>query len=192
MKQALERMLLKQLRATLMELILPINMLKKFIENGSSLTIIVDSGSVAFEPLSWAKEKKHDVIVVDHHTVEEELPDAVGIVNPNRKDQEEGYGHVCAAGMAFIFVIAINRELKNKNWYEDNSIKPLDLRWLLDLVALGTVCDVVPLKTINRAFVQTGLGVMNKKQNIYIKKYNTIPSPIALNRESSPPNLSGW
>mgnify|MGYP000468770843 CR=1 FL=1 len=129
-------------------------------KEGAELVCILDAGTVAFEPLQAAHDANLDVIVVDHHASEPTLPPAKAVVNPNRQDQPEGYGHVCAAGMTFMFVVAINLRLRKKNYFKGHSP---DLMSFLDLVALGTVCDVVPLTTINRAFVMRGLPVLSDR-----------------------------
>lgn len=129
-------------------------------DEGAELVCILDAGTVAFEPLQAAHDANLDVIVVDHHASEPTLPPAKAVVNPNRQDQPEGYGHVCAAGMTFMFVVAINLRLRKKNYFKGHSP---NLMSFLDLVALGTVCDVVPLTTINRAFVMRGLPVLSDR-----------------------------
>ena len=104
-----------------------------------------------------------DVIVVDHHTAEPKLPSAFAVVNPNRLDDESGEGRLAAVGVAFLLAIAINRVLRDKGWYGERS-EPNLMQWL-DLVALGTVCDVVPLSGLNRALVTQGLKVMAGRGN---------------------------
>jgi single-stranded-DNA-specific exonuclease len=127
---------------------------------GADLVCILDAGTVAFEPLQAAYDANMDIIVVDHHAAEADLPPAVGIVNPNRQDQEPGYGHLCAAGMTFIFIVAVNLRLRKANFFKNGSP---DMMEFMDLVALGTVCDVVPLTTLNRAFVMRGLPILSDR-----------------------------
>lgn len=137
-------------------------------KQGVDTVCILDAGIVAFEPLTAAKEAGLDVIVIDHHAAEDEIPEAVAVVNANRKDEPEGYGHLCAAGMTFNACVAFARSLRDKGWFTGKNGRPHqipDLMQLLDLVALGTVCDVVPLTTLNRAFVASGLKVMSKRGN---------------------------
>ena len=129
------------------------------------LVITVDCGIVSFEPLRAAKEAGLDVIVIDHHQAEPQLPDAVAVVNPNRIDEKQGFGQLAAVGVTFIFVVGINRLLRKEGWYSGQKIaEPNLLNWL-DLVALGTICDVVPLVGINRALVTQGLKVMARRRN---------------------------
>ncbi len=132
---------------------------------GISLVVTVDCGTTAFDPLEAAGEAGLDVIVVDHHVAEPALPRAVSVINPNRLDDTSGLGTLAAVGVSFLFAIAVNRMLRDTGWYTANDRKEPDLLGLLDLVALGTVCDVVPLVGLNRAFVTQGLKIMAKRQN---------------------------
>lgn len=141
-------------------------------KQGADLVCILDSGTTAYEALDAADEANLDIVVIDHHAAEEELPKALALVNPNRLDQEEGYGHVCAAGMTFIATVAINMILRKQGWFDGVDGRPEkapDLMTYLDLVALGTICDVVPLTTINRAFVMRGLPYLSERQMPGIK-----------------------
>lgn len=133
---------------------------------GANLILTVDCGVTAYGPLQEARDAGIEVIVVDHHAAEPELPPAVAVVNPNRLDDESGLGHLCAAGVAFLLCVAILRELRSRGWLEKAGVRAPDLRSWLDLVALGTVCDVVPLRGLNRAFVTQGLKVMKHRSNI--------------------------
>ncbi len=131
---------------------------------GVNLIITVDCGSVAFEPIARANKLGMEVIVVDHHISEAALPEAHAVINPNRLDQESDYGHLAAVGVTFLLLIALNRHLREQEYFS-NDMRESDLMQWLDLVALGTVCDVVPLKTVNRALVTQGLKVMAKRHN---------------------------
>ena len=132
-------------------------------KSGVSIAVTVDCGTMSHEPLDIAKKAGLDVIVVDHHAAESDLPDAVAIVNPNRLDDESGQGHLAAVGVAFLLVVALNRVLRDAGWYKTRK-EPNLTQWL-DIVALGTVCDVVALKGANRAFVRQGLKVMAQRRN---------------------------
>jgi len=133
---------------------------------GAAVAVTVDCGITAFEPLETATEQGLDIIVVDHHTAEPRLPKVYAVVNPNRLDEPPGYGHLAAVGVAFLLAVAVNRCLRQEGWYEaQNRLEP-NLLKELDLVALGTVCDVVPLTGLNRAYVTQGLKVMAKRQNL--------------------------
>lgn len=130
---------------------------------GHTLIITVDCGTVAIEPIAKAKERSVDTIVLDHHVAEAELPAAVAIVNPNRLDQQSDCGHCAAVGVTFLMLVALNRALRARGDFVKKP-EPDLLQWL-DIVALGTVCDVMQLKTINRAFVNQGLKIMRDRRN---------------------------
>jgi len=138
-------------------------------EQGVSLVITVDCGVGAHGPLTAAANAGLDVIVVDHHAAEARLPPAVAIINPNRLDETDGpnggkvHGQLAAVGVAFLLLVSVNRALRGAGWYADRP-EPDARRWL-DLVALGTVCDVVPLTGVNRALVARGLEVMGQRTN---------------------------
>lgn len=124
-------------------------------QRGCRLVLCLDNGTTAFEPLVAAAALGLEVIVVDHHTAEAELPQALAVINPNRRDQVSALGHLAAVGVTFLLLMASGRELRRLGRPE-----PLpDLLDLLDLVALGTVCDVVRLEGANRALVHQGLKV---------------------------------
>lgn len=131
-------------------------------EEGAELVCILDAGTTAFEPLEAAHEAGLPVIVVDHHAAEDTLPKAVAVINPNRRDQPPGLGHLCAAGVVFLLCVAINTRLRKMGHFP-NASKGADLMALLDLVALGTVCDVVSLTGLNRAFVTRGLPILSER-----------------------------
>lgn len=137
--------------------------LLKLHQAGVSLVVTVDCGITAFEPLAAAHAAGLDVIVLDHHVAEPELPAACAVVNPNRLDETEGHGYLAAVGVSYLLVIALNRALRNAGHF-NNRTEPNLLQWL-DLVALGTVADVVPLIGLNRAFVQQGLKIIAQRSN---------------------------
>ncbi|HEY2445307.1 MAG TPA: single-stranded-DNA-specific exonuclease RecJ [Rhizomicrobium sp.] len=123
-------------------------------ESGASLVITVDCGAAAHAALEAARNAHLDIIVLDHHAVDHEVP-AVAHINPNRRGDESGLGYLCAAGVTFLFAVALNRCLRNSGWYVQNGIAEPDLRACVDLVGLATICDVVPLVGVNRAFVRS-------------------------------------
>ncbi|MEQ8733766.1 MAG: single-stranded-DNA-specific exonuclease RecJ [Rhodospirillaceae bacterium] len=135
-------------------------------EEGADIVITVDCGITAYEPLAAAADAGLDVVVIDHHKAESELPIAAAIVNPNRLDDSSGQGHLAAVGVTFLVLVALSRRLRELDWYSRSDKTEPDLRTLLDIVALGTVCDVVPLKGLNRAYVNYGLSVMARGKNI--------------------------
>lgn len=120
------------------------------------LVICVDCGTLSHAPISAARKAGADVIVVDHHLPGPELPDAI-VVNPNRGDDGSGMGHLCAAGVVFMLLVAVNRLLRGTS-------KVPDLMAMLDLVAVATVADVAPMTGLNRAFVQSGLGILARRE----------------------------
>lgn len=132
-------------------------------KEGHTLVMMVDCGTTSFEPLAAAKSLGLDVIVIDHHVAQASLPEAYGVINPNRLDQESPLKTLCAAGLSFVFLVALQRKLREIKWFEGPE---QDLMNLLDLVALGTVCDVMPLTGLNRAFVTQGLRIAKWRQNV--------------------------
>lgn len=138
--------------------------LRKLRQEGIDVVITVDCGTLAFAPLEDAAGVGLDVVVVDHHLAEPELPRAVAVVNPNRLDEVPGYGQLAAVGVTFLLIVAINRRLRARGYYTSDCPEPNLLGWL-DLVALGTVCDVVPLTGLNRALVGQGLKILRSRGN---------------------------
>lgn len=126
----------------------------QLIERGSELIVTVDCGSTSHEALAVAAERRTDVVVIDHHQVGSVLPPCHALVNPNREDDLSGQGHLCAAGVVYLVLVNTLRVLRLRG---DPRAASFDLLSLLDLVALATVCDVVPLKGLNRAYVVKGL-----------------------------------
>ena len=131
---------------------------------GASLVLTVDCGTTAHGPLAEAAALGLDVIVLDHHVSEPALPPAAAIVNPNRLDEDNDCRQLAAVGVTFLIVVALNRRLREAGWYGQGHAAPNLLEWL-DLVALGTVCDVVPLTGVNRALAAQGLKVMARRSN---------------------------
>jgi single-stranded-DNA-specific exonuclease len=132
---------------------------------GVTLMVCVDCGTTSIEPLAEAKTLGLDVVVVDHHQADEVLPPAVAIVNPNRRDDLSGLGHLAAVGLVFMTVVAVNRVLRERGFWNTDRSEP-DLLAFLDDVALGTVADVVPLIGLNRAFVTKGLIALRRRERV--------------------------
>ncbi len=130
---------------------------------GVSLVVTVDCGILAFEALEEAREAGLDVIVVDHHQAEPRLPAATAVINPNRLDEDFPHRNLAAVGVGFLLLVALNRELRRRGRFAETA-EPDLLQWL-DLVALGTVCDVVPLTGLNRILVAQGLKVIARRGN---------------------------
>ena len=129
-------------------------------EEGATLVVTVDCGATATAAFTAAREAGLDVIVLDHHAVET-LPPTFAQVNPNQPGDTSNLGYLCATGVTFLFVVALNRQLRDSGWYTANNVAEPDLRDYVDLVGLATICDVVPLTGINRAFVRAGLAKLS-------------------------------
>ncbi len=137
--------------------------LLKLAQEGASVVVTVDCGTLAFGALAAAADAGLDVIVVDHHLSEPELPRALAVINPNRLDESGAHRQLAAVGVAYLLIVGVNRRLRAAGWYSGRG-EPSLLQWL-DLVALGTVGDVVPLTGLNRALVAQGLKVMAQRGN---------------------------
>ena len=146
----------------------------RLIRSGSKLIFTVDCGTLSFDTIEFSQKKNTDVLVLDHHQSELKLPKAFSIVNPNRYDDSSNLNYLCAAGVCFMFLVALNKKLREQNWFQKNNIKEPNLMDCLDLVSLGTVCDVVPLIGLNRAIVSQGLEILRKKSNLGLKTLKNI------------------
>ncbi len=142
--------------------------IETLVKEGAKLIVTVDCGTTSFEPLAVAKRLGVDVVVIDHHQADEQLPDVAAVVNPNRQDDVSGLGYLCAAGVVFMTLVAATRELRRRGAYAKGLGEP-PLLAMLDLVALATVCDVVPLQGLNRAYVTRGLAVMKARENLGLR-----------------------
>ena len=142
---------------------------EKLINSKAKIIFTVDCGTLSFEPINFAQEKKIDIVVLDHHQSDINLPNACAVVNPNRYDETTDLKYLCAAGVSFVFLVALNKKLRDEHWFEKNNINEPDILNFLDLVSLGTVCDVVPLVNLNRAFVKQGLQIIKKRSNLGLK-----------------------
>ena len=132
---------------------------------GAQILVTLDCGVMAHDPLARAAELGLTTIIVDHHQAGEMLPEAHAVINPNRQDDVSGLGYLCAAGVTMIFIAAVNKMLRLKGWYGASRPEPNMLQWL-ELTSLATVCDVVPLKGLNRAYVTQGLKIMARRENV--------------------------
>lgn len=136
--------------------------MRDLVAKGATLIVTVDCGTNSAPSITAAKQAGADVVVLDHHQVGGDMPeDAVAIVNPNREDDISLQGHLCAAGVVFLALVQVAKILRERG----KGAGP-DLLSLLDLVALATVCDVVPLTGVNRAFVVKGLLVARSQSNV--------------------------
>ena len=139
----------------------------QFIEKGIDTVITVDCGSASIKPLEYANKNGIKVIIIDHHKVDNILPECFAHINPTRNDDKSNLNHLAAVGLTFLFIVALRRALRDVK--EFNNINEPNLKKYLDVVALGTVCDVVQLKSLNRAFVKEGLKIINNTDKLGIK-----------------------
>ena len=139
------------------------------INKNVNLIISLDCGTTSFEAIEYARSKNIDVVVIDHHKSQETFPAANAIINPNRIDETGDYYYLCAAGVLFIFLVGLNKILREDYYFNKAKVQEPNLLDLLDLVMMGTVCDVVPLMDLNRAFVYQGLKVASKRHNLGLK-----------------------
>ena len=142
--------------------------IEKIAGSGVNLLITVDCGISGMAEVARAKELGVKVVVTDHHSPDVVLPDADAVVNPKRTDDTSGLNFLAGVGVAFLTLVALNRELKNRQFFNEENNK-INLLNYMDLVALGTICDTMPLIGLNRAFVSTGLKVMGLRQNLGLK-----------------------
>lgn len=133
--------------------------IRQLAAEGATLLVTVDCGTTSHEPLAEARRLGLDVVVLDHHQAPERLPEVEALVNPNRQDDLSGLGHLCAAGVVFLALVATRAVLRRQDVWAARGGEP-DLLAALDLVALATVADVVPLRGLNRAFVRQGLAIL--------------------------------
>ncbi len=137
-------------------------------KTGTNLVITVDCGTVSFKPLEDAAKVGLEIIVIDHHLGVVEKPEAIAIINPNLLLETFPHKNLCAAGVTFLFIVAINKRLREREFYKNKS-EP-NLLSFLDLVALGTVCDVMPLTGLNRTFVTQGLKILRQRKNLGLRE----------------------
>lgn len=131
---------------------------------GADLVITVDCGAAALTALDEARKIGLPIVVIDHHLMQSAIPEAAALVNPNRPDDVSGCGHLAAAGVVFVFVAALNRLARQKKLAPEGGVLPDPMEWL-DLAALGTLCDMAPLRGVNRAFVRQGLKILQRGEN---------------------------
>ncbi|MAI02714.1 MAG: single-stranded-DNA-specific exonuclease RecJ, partial [Rickettsiales bacterium] len=142
------------------------NSIDFFFKKKIKFLIALDCGTNDLINIEYAKKKGIDILVIDHHEVKS-LGKPISIINPKLVNDESGLDILCTAGLAFLFVIGLNRELRKKGFF-NNRNEP-NLKNLLDFVAIGTVCDLVPLKKINRLLVKKGLDILSLKSNKGLK-----------------------
>tara|TARA_Y100001970_G_scaffold270852_1_gene365308 strand:- start:3811 stop:5562 length:1752 start_codon:yes stop_codon:yes gene_type:complete len=157
-----------------------------FIEDNINLVFSLDCGTNAFEIFNNSKYKHLDIIIVDHHISESYFPNVYSIINPNRFDEKGEYKNLAAVGVTFMLLLGLRKKLRDINFFKKNHLKEPNLLYYLDLVALGTICDIVVLKDYNRLFVNKGLEIIKKRNNIAI---NTLIDDSNLFREPKASDL---
>ena len=141
----------------------------KFKKNNVKVIITVDCGTMSYDEMEFARKENLDVIVLDHHQPEITLPEAYAIVNPNRLDDTSNLNYLAAVGVTYFFLIALNRKLRSMEWFANNNLAEPNMISFLDIIALGTICDAVPLRGINRLLVIKGIEVMKKQLNVGLR-----------------------
>ncbi|MCB1562156.1 MAG: single-stranded-DNA-specific exonuclease RecJ [Alphaproteobacteria bacterium] len=144
-----------------------IEALTKLKKAGADILFLLDCGTTAFETVAEGAALGLQIVIADHHEAEERLPEALHVINPKRKDDMSGLDVMAAVGVTFMMCVAINNRLRESGFFEGRSVPKLK-DWL-DLVALGTVCDMVPLTGVNRLFVRHGFERMNRTDNAGLK-----------------------
>ncbi|MCL2567360.1 MAG: single-stranded-DNA-specific exonuclease RecJ [Alphaproteobacteria bacterium] len=142
--------------------------LENILKNKPDILILLDNGTVSFAEIAEANEKGIEVIIIDHHATDTQIPQTVAFINPKRNDDTSKNENLCTAGLVFLSLAALNSHLDGKNYFTAGMVKENLLKYL-DLVALGTVCDMVPLVGFNRAVVFQGLKIMHRRENIGLK-----------------------
>ena len=146
-----------------------LRIMDEMLNENVNLIFTLDCGTSSFGIIDQDKYKAIDVIVIDHHLSEPILPKVYSIINPNRYDEDSNFSQMAAVGVTFLFLMALRKKLRKKNFFDKKIIEP-NLLSLLDLVALGTVCDVVSLINYNRVFVKIGLDLIKERKNKGIAK----------------------
>ena len=147
-----------------------IDALKSIKEQGADILMMLDCGTTAFDIVKAGTDLGLKIIIIDHHETEESLPECWYVINPKRKDDNSGLDMLAAVGVTFMACVAINNRLRDRNYYRRNKIKEPNLKALLDIVALGTVCDMVPLTKANRLFVRMGLNTIETCMNVGMRE----------------------
>ena len=141
---------------------------EQIAKTGVSLMITVDCGISGLKEVDKAKADGLKVVITDHHSPDNVLPNADAVVNPKRDDDTSGLSFLAGVGVAFLTLVSLNRELKKRGFFADGK-NPINLLNYMDMVALGTICDTMPLIDLNRAFVATGLKVLGLRQNLGLR-----------------------
>jgi single-stranded-DNA-specific exonuclease len=144
-----------------------INAFKHLKAEGAEIVLLLDCGITAHDVIAQGNELGLEICVLDHHEAEDILPLAIHVINPKRKDDVSDLTMLAACGVTFLACVAVNKILRELKYFDDRA-EP-SLKELIDIVALGTVCDMVPLTSANRLFVRHGFDLMNKRRNVGLK-----------------------
>lgn len=139
--------------------------LQSLHHDGAKTVVMLDCGTTAFEPVTQGRNIGLDIAIFDHHEAEDTLPDASHVINPKRKDDRSGLDMLAACGVTFLSCVAINNVLRREKFFEKKNIEPAPMKSCIDLVALGTVCDMVPMTGPNRLFTRAGFAQMAFRTN---------------------------
>lgn len=142
-----------------------IRIMEELIDKEVKLNFSLDCGTSAFNIIDNQKYNSLDTIIIDHHISELKLPNVFSIINPNRYDEKNSFKNFAAVGVTFLFLMGLRKKIREIGYFIERKIKEPNLLNYLDLVALGTVCDVVKLKSFNRNFVHQGLEIIQKRTN---------------------------
>ena len=143
-----------------------IGALQSLKDGGADVIMMLDCGTTAFDVVKAGSDMGLKIIILDHHEAEDQLPECWHVVNPKRKDDSSDLDMLAAVGVTFLSCVAINNRLRDRGFYKQNGISEPDLRSMLDVLALGTVCDMVPLTSANRLFVRSGFALPSKSMNL--------------------------
>ncbi len=148
--------------------------LKSIKGQGTDVLLMLDCGTTAFDIVKAGTELGLEIIIFDHHEAEDGLPECAYVINPKRKDDVSGLDMLAAVGVTFLACVAINNRLNARGFYKENGVKPPKLKGMLDIVALGTVCDMVPLTGANRLFVRSGFNIPADRMNTGIQELMSV------------------
>ncbi len=147
-----------------------IDALKQLKERGADILMMLDCGTTAFDIVKAGTDLGLKIIILDHHEAEDSLPDCWHVINPKRKDDTSGLDMLAAVGVTFMVCVAINSRLRDRGFYKQDGVNEPNLKSLLDIVALGTVCDMVPLMGVNRLFVRSGFAIPEANMNVGVRE----------------------
>ena len=146
-----------------------IRIMDEMLAKDVKLIFTLDCGTTAFNIIDNKKYSSIDTIIIDHHISESICPNVFSIVNPNKLEDKSGFNQLAAVGVTFLFLMALRKSLRSINYFDNHNLEP-NLLNLIDLVAIGTVCDVVDLTDYNRVFVIEGLKLILNRKNKVISK----------------------